>query len=345
KDRILMESDPHALLEGMAIAGHAVGAQRGFIFVQAEYALAAATLRAALRGLRKAGICGPRVLGTGFSFDIEVRSGVGSYVCGEESGALECMEGRSGRPRVRPPYPAEKGFLGQPTAVNNVETLANVPLVLRLGAAAYRAMGAERSPGTKIFTLSGNVRRPGAYELPLGTPLQDLLEMAGGPREGKRIPAVLIGGPTGGFVPGDSFHYPLDFESLREIGAMMGSGGIIALRPSCCVIEVVRHMVAFMEEESCGTCVPCRIGVRQMRLLLDKIVGLRATCEDLEVLRQISEALPLAALCGLGQAAPNPILSSLRHFKDEYDAHVLDHNCTAHPKRKRRAATPRSGRK
>jgi len=336
KDRVLLEGDPHALLEGILIAGYAVEAERGFIFVQAEYSLAARLLRTAISQARKAGLCGDGIAGSDFSFDISVRSGVGSYVCGEESAALECVEGLRGIPRIRPPYPAQSGLFDEPTVVNNVETLACVPFVLREGADRFQHWGTEKSPGTKVFSLCGNLARPGAVEVPLGTPLENILvEMAGGPQDGKGPPAVLIGGPTGGYVPKKHFDYPVDFDSLNEIGAMMGSGGIVALHDSQCVIDSVRHMVSFIEEESCGKCVPCRLGARQMAAILRRVAECGATPDDLAMLREICETLRLSALCGLGQAAPNPVLSSLRHFQDEYDSHVLRRRCSKSSGRRR----------
>jgi len=330
KDRFLMEGDPHAVLEGILIAGYAVGARHGVVFVQAEYPRCAALLRRGVAQARERGLCGENILGSQFCFQLDVRSGVGGYVCGEETALLECLEGRRAVPRSRPPFPAHKGLWGQPTVVNNVETFANVPAILRHGAQFYREHGTQGNAGTKLFSLSGLLQRPGTVELPLGVTLRKVLfEIGGGLPEGRSFQAALIGGPTGGYVPEHYLDLHLDFDSLASIDAMMGSGGIVLLDTQTCIVDSVLQMTRFLAEESCGKCAPCRLGTQHMSRILQKITAGAGRLQDLETLAEIARTLRLTALCGLGQAAGNPVISSLRHFRGQYEAHIRDAACPA----------------
>lgn len=330
KDRVLMESDPHGLLEGMLIAGYAAGASRGVVFVQPNYPVCAQLLRTAVAQAGEIGLCGQRILGSDYSFHVEVCTGAGGYVTGEETALLEHFEGRRGIPRVRPPFPAQTGLGDKPTLVNNVETLANVPPILRKGAEWYRQQGTESSPGTKLFCLSGQLVRPGTVEFPLGVSIAKVVfEAGGGVPEGRSFRAALIGGPTGGYVPQKHLDLPLDFESLAQADAMMGSGAIVVADESCCIVDSALHMVRFLADECCGKCVPGRLGTQQMVRIMENVVAGSARLEDLELLKSIAGTLTLSALCGLGQAAGNPVVSSLRHFRDEYEAHILHKKCPA----------------
>ena len=312
-DRTVMEGDPHRLLEGMAIAAFAVGARRGFIYVRAEYPLAIDRLHRAIAAARAQGWLGSPLAGTAFRFDVDIRVGAGAYVCGEETALIHSIEGGRGVPRPRPPYPAEQGVFGLPTLINNVETLANVPVLLRLGPDAYR-------PGTKVFSLAGHVRRGGVLEVPMGTRLRTIVEeMGGGAPAGRSIKAVQTGGPSGGCVPASHLDTPVDYESLRALGSTMGSGGMVVLDDSTDMLDLAAFFMAFCRDESCGTCVPCRCGTVQLELLLRKLLTRRAQPGDLEQLEQLCHTVQQASLCGLGQNAPNPVLSILRHFRSELE--------------------------
>lgn len=327
-DRAILEGDPHAVIEGMAIAARAIGAARGFVYVRAEYPLAISRLRGALEQARDHGWLGTDVLGTGFSFDVELRIGAGAFVCGEETALLASIEGRRGAPRPRPPFPAQSGLYGRPTVINNVETLANVPIVLRDGPEAYASVGTESSKGTKVFALAGQIRNTGLVEVPIGTTLRKLVfDIGGGVPAGRELKAVQIGGPSGGCLPADLLDVPIDYESLTEHGAIMGSGGVIVLDDTACMVNVARFFLDFTASESCGKCVPCRVGIPTMRDILIRITEGEGEPEDLDRLRELARRVKSAALCGLGQTAPNPVLSTLRYFEDEYRAHIEDRIC------------------
>ncbi len=327
-NRLLAESDPFRIIEGLTIAGFAVGARKGFIFVRAEKKLMAERLEKAVEEARKWGLLGENILGTGFSFDIEVILSGGAFVCGEETALLATIEGRVPRPRQRPPYPVEKGLWGKPTVINNVETLAHVATILAEGWQSFARYGTERSKGTKMFCVTGSVRRTGAYEVPLGTPIRVLVEEISGGSESK-IKAVQVGGPSGGCIPAYLMDLPLDYESLQSAGAIMGSGGIVVIDESRCMVDVARFFTSFVLAESCGKCVPCRVGTKILHDLLKRVTEGEASPEDLELLQEVGEAVKLASLCGLGATAPNPVLSTLKHFRAEYEEHVLNKRCPA----------------
>lgn len=320
-DRSVLESDPHRLLEGMAIAAYAVGASKGYVYVRAEYPLAIERVRLAIRQARRHGWLGEAIAGSTFSLSLEVRVGAGAYVCGEETALLHSIQGQRGTPRTRPPYPAQSGLWGAPTLINNVETLAAVPAILREGGDWYAAIGTSRSKGTKVFALSGAVAHAGLVEVPMGTSLRTVVDtMGGGVPDGSAIKAVQTGGPSGGCVPAALLDTPVDYESLQELGSMMGSGGLVVMGETTSMPGVARHFMRFSVNESCGKCVPCRAGTVQLLQLLDRVVERRATPADLEQLEQLCQMVRRTSLCGLGQAAPNPVLSTLRHFRHEYEA-------------------------
>lgn len=319
-DRGVMEDDPHRVLEGMAIAGYAVGANHGFIYIRAEYPLAVTRLRKAIEQATRAGLLGSSILGTRFDFKIEIRIGAGAFVCGEETALIASVEGKRGMPRPRPPYPAESGLWGQPTLLNNVETYANVPAILRRGADWFASIGTERSKGTKVFSLTGKVRNAGLVEVPMGTPLRHIVEVMGGGSPTGKVKAVQTGGASGGCVPREHLDVPVDYESLVQLGSMMGSGGMIVLDEDTNMVEIARFFMGFCMDESCGKCVPCRAGTVQMYGLLDRLVRKQATKEDLDRLVQLCHMTGETSLCGLGQSAPNPVFSTLRHFRAEYEA-------------------------
>jgi len=327
-DRAILEGDPHAVIEGMAIAARAIGAERGYVYVRAEYPLAISRLKVALEQARERAWLGADVLGTGFAFDIEVRIGAGAFVCGEETALLASIEGRRGAPRPRPPFPAQSGLYGRPTLINNVETLANVRTILRDGVEVYSAVGTESSKGTKVFALAGQVRHTGLVEVPIGTTLRELVfDIGGGVPAGRELKAIQIGGPSGGCLPAELLDVPIDYESLTEHGAIMGSGGVIVLDDTACMVSVARFFLDFTASESCGKCVPCRVGIPTMRDILVRITDGEGTLEDLDRLKELAGLVKSTALCGLGQTAPNPVLSTLRHFEDEYLAHIEDRIC------------------
>jgi bidirectional [NiFe] hydrogenase diaphorase subunit len=315
-----MESDPHRVLEGMAIAGYAVGATQGFVYVRAEYPLAVARLRKAIEQGKRLGVLGSQILASSFDFRIDVRIGAGAFVCGEETALMASIEGKRGLPRPRPPYPAEQGLWGAPTLINNVETFANIPPILRKGADWYAGIGTEKSKGTKVFSLTGKVRNTGLIEVPMGTTLRDIVEVMGGGVPGGAVKAVQTGGPSGGCVPAALLDTPVDYESLTRLGSIMGSGGMIVMDQDTNMVEVARFFMEFCVDESCGKCIPCRAGTVQMHQLLTKLVQRRATRADLDQLTRLCQMVRETSLCGLGQTAPNPVLSTLRYFGNEYEA-------------------------
>ena len=320
-DRSVLESDPHRLIEGMAIAAYAVGAHQGYVYVRAEYPLAIERLRLALRQARAKGLLGSRVAGTNFDLRLEVRVGAGAYVCGEETALLASIQGQRGTPRPRPPFPAQQGLWGEPTLINNVETLSAIPAILRQGGDWYAAMGTATSKGTKVFALSGAVRHTGLVEVSMGTSLRTVVErMGGGTPDGSPVKAVQTGGPSGGCIPAALLDTPVEYESLLALGSMMGSGGMVVMGETTSMPEVARHFMRFSRNESCGKCIPCRAGTVQLELLLDRFVEHRAVPEDLARLEELCTMVRCTSLCGLGQAAPNPVFSTLRHFRGEYEA-------------------------
>jgi NADH-quinone oxidoreductase subunit F len=322
-DRMLMESFPFRVIEGMMIAARAVGAGKGFFYVRAEYPSAVRRLREALRICQQRGWLGGSIQGSGFSFDLDVFEGAGAFVCGEETAMLESMEGRRGVPRLKPPYPAEQGYRGKPTLINNVETYANVPWILRHGGPAFAAIGSETSKGTKVFALAGKIARGGLIEVPMGITLREVVEeIGGGTPDGTPFKAVLVGGPSGGCVPAELADTPIDYESLAKVGAIMGSGGLIVLDHNDCMVEMARYFLDFCQCESCGKCTFCRIGTRRMLDILDRLRTGKAKTGDLGDLEELSAMVRRASLCGLGKTAPNPVLSALRFFRDEFEAHV-----------------------
>ncbi len=319
-DRSVMESDPHRVLEGMAIAAYAVGANQGFVYVRAEYPLAVSRLQKAIQQAKKLGVLGSGVFETPFDFRVDVRIGAGAFVCGEETALMASVEGKRGTPRPRPPYPAEKGLWGYPTLINNVETFANVPGVIRRGAAWFAGIGTEKSKGTKVFSLTGKVRNTGLIEVPMGTPLRHIVEVMGGGVPDGTVKAVQTGGPSGGCIPAEHLDTPVDYESLVKLGTIMGSGGMIVMDQTSDMVEVARFFMEFCMDESCGKCIPCRAGTVQMHQLLTRIVQKRATRAEYDRLVQLCHMVRDTSLCGLGQTAPNPVLSTMRYFGSEYEA-------------------------
>ena len=329
-DRSVLESDPHRVLEGMIIAGFAVGASRGYIYVRAEYPLAVKRLGIAIREARKLGFLGSAICNTKFNFDVEVRIGGGAFVCGEETALIASIEGRRGTPRPRPPYPAQSGLWDMPTLINNVETFACVPAILRQGGEWFAAIGTKKSKGTKVFALTGKVRNTGLIEVPMGMTLRQIIfEIGGGVAEGHRFKAVQTGGPSGGCIPEQFLDLPVDYESLKEVGSIMGSGGMIVMDDSACMVNVARYFMEFCMSESCGKCIPCRSGTAQMYDLLTKITEANATARDLELLEELCDMVANTSLCGLGQSAPNPVISTLRYFREEYIEHIEQKLCRA----------------
>ena len=330
-DRSILEGNPLAVIEGMAIAGYAIGAQNGYFYVRAEYPTAVARLRKAIEEAKKIGLLGENILGTGFSFDVHIRLGAGAFVCGEETALLNSIEGKRGMPRPRPPFPAVKGLWQKPSIINNVETLACVPYILREGAEKFASMGTERSKGTKVFALGGKVNNVGLVEIPMGTTVRDLIfEIGGGIPNGKQFKAIQTGGPSGGCLTAKDLDTPIDFDNLVALGSMMGSGGAIVMDEDNCMVDVAKFYMEFICDESCGKCSPCRIGTKRILEILEKITKGNGTLQDLADLEDLSEAVKANSLCGLGQTAANPVLSTMRQFKDEYIAHVVDKQCPAH---------------
>ena len=329
-DRSIMEGNPHSVLEGMMIAGRAVGSNEGYIYVRAEYPLAVSRLKAAIAKAEEYGLLGDHVMGTDFSFRIHVNMGAGAFVCGEGSALTASIEGNRGMPRVKPPRTIEHGLWAEPTVLNNVETFANVPLIIRKGVDWYRSIGTKTSPGTKAFALTGNVVNTGLIEVPMGTTIREVVfDIGGGIRGGKKFKAVQIGGPSGGATTASREHLdlPLDFDSLKSIGAMIGSGGLVVMDEDTCMVETARFFMEFTQKESCGKCVPCREGTKRMLEILDRIIANQGTMEDLDLLEELADTISSTALCGLGQSACKPVQSTLKYFREEYLAHVVDHHC------------------
>jgi NADH-quinone oxidoreductase subunit F len=329
-DRSVLEGDPHSLIEGMTIAAYAIRASQGYVYVRAEYPLAVSRLEKAIGQARDCGLLGEDILGSGFSFDLGIRMGSGAFVCGEETALIASIEGKRGEPRPRPPFPAEKGLWGKPTLLNNVETYANVAAILTDGAEEYARLGTEQSRGTKVFALAGAVVNTGLVEVPIGTPLGDLIfDTGGGIKGGRQFKAAQIGGPSGGCIPREHLNVPLDYESLKELGAIMGSGGLIVMDDETCMVDVARFFLEFVQEESCGKCVPCRVGTKRMLEILERICCGEGEEGDIERLEELGRHIQDTALCGLGQTAPNPVLSTIRHFRNEYEEHIRDRHCAA----------------
>lgn len=329
-DRSVLEGDPHVVLEAMTIAGYTIGASQGYIYVRAEYPIAVKRLKIAIAQAREYGLLGDNILGTGFRFDIDLRLGAGAFVCGEETALMTSIEGKRGEPRPRPPFPAEKGLFQKPSILNNVETYANIPQIILKGAPWFAAMGTEKSKGTKVFALGGKIRHTGLVEVPMGTTLRQIVEEVGvGIPNGKKFKAAQTGGPSGGCIPAEHFDIPMDYDNLISIGSMMGSGGLIVMDEDNCMVDIAKFFLKFTVDESCGKCTPCRIGTKRMLEILEKITDGRGTLEDLDKLEELCYYIKANALCGLGQTAPNPVLSTLRYFRDEYVAHVVEKRCPA----------------
>ncbi len=329
-DRAILESDPHSVVEGMAVAGYAVGAKHGYIYVRAEYPLAVNRVQTALAEARRVGLLGKNVLNSGFSFDVEVYQGSGAFVCGEETALIASLEGRSGMPRHRPPFPSTVGLEGKPTLIDNVKTVAYVPRILNVGAERFSSAGTEQSPGTAVFALAGKVVNTGLTEVPMGTTLRDIVYGVGGGIPGaRRFKALQTGGPSGGCLPESALDLPVDFESLRDAGAMMGSGGMVVLDEDDCMVEIARYFLEFTQRESCGKCTMCRLGTKEMLDILTRITKGEGRMEDLDALQELAEDIKDGSLCGLGRTAPNPVLTTLRYFRDEYEAHIKEGRCPA----------------
>ena len=329
-DRSILEGDPHALIEAMAIAGYAIGADEGWVYVRAEYPIAVKRLSIALEQAREYGLLGKDIFGTGFNFDIHIRLGAGAFVCGEETALLTSIEGNRGEPRVRPPFPAVKGLWGQPTIVNNVETYANIAQIIINGADWFNSMGTETSKGTKVFALGGKIKNTGLVEIPMGTTLREVVEeIGGGIPNGKHFKAAQTGGPSGGCIPASLIDTPIDYDNLIKIGSMMGSGGLIVMDEDSCMVDIAKFFLEFTVDESCGKCAPCRIGTVRLLEILNKITDGNGEMEDLDKLEELANYIKSASLCGLGQTAPNPVISTLRYFRDEYIAHIVDKKCPA----------------
>ena len=329
-DRSVLEGDPHAIIEAMAIAGYAIGADEGYVYVRAEYPIAVQRLRIAIKQAHEYGLLGKDIFGTGFNFDVKIRLGAGAFVCGEETALLTSIEGNRGEPRPRPPFPAVKGLFGQPTIINNVETLANVAQIILNGADWFRAMGTEKSAGTKIFALGGKITHTGLVEIPMGTTLRTIIEeIGGGVPNGKKFKAVQTGGPSGGCIPASLIDTPVDYDTLTAMGCMMGSGGMIVMDEDNCMVDIAKFFLGFIVDESCGKCTPCRIGTRRMLDILNRITEGKGKDGDIEMLEELAYTIKSTALCGLGQTAPNPVLATIKFFRDEYEAHIYEKRCPA----------------
>ena len=329
-DRSILEGDPHAIIEAMAIAGYTIGASQGYVYVRAEYPIAVQRLEIALNQAREYGLLGKNIFGTDFCFDIEIRLGAGAFVCGEETALMTSIEGHRGEPRPRPPFPAVKGLFGKPTVLNNVETYANIPQIILKGVEWFTSMGTERSKGTKVFALGGKIVNTGLVEVPMGTTLREVVEeIGGGIPNGKKFKAAQTGGPSGGCIPAHLIDTPIDYDNLMAIGSMMGSGGLIVMDEDTCMVDIARFFLDFTVDESCGKCTPCRVGTKRLLELLDKIIAGNGELEDLDRMEELCNYIKSASLCGLGQTAPNPVLSTLRYFRDEYVAHIVDKKCPA----------------
>lgn len=329
-DRSLLESNPHSVLEGMMIGAYAIGATEGKIYVRAEYPLAIKRLEKAIQEEEEKGYLGDHILGTDFSFRLEIKAGAGAFVCGEETALIASLEGERGMPRLKPPFPAERGYRQRPSNINNVETYANVPWIIRHGGAAFAAMGTEKSKGTKVFALAGKVKKGGLVEVPMGMTINEIIfGIGGGIKDDKEIKGVQMGGPSGGCIPKDLLDTPVDYESITQVGAIMGSGGMIVMDETTCMVDMARFFLQFTKDESCGKCVHCRIGTKRMLEILERIVNGEGRDGDIETLKTLGENIIAGSLCGLGQSAPNPVLSTIRHFEKEYRAHIEDHKCPA----------------
>lgn len=329
-DRSILEGDPHSVIEAMMIAGYAVGANKGYIYVRAEYPIAVHRFQTAINQAKEYGILGKNIFGTDFSFDLEIRLGAGAFVCGEETALLESIEGRSGRPRLKPPFPANCGLWQKPTLINNVETYANITKIILNGAKWYSSIGTEKSKGTKVFALGGNVVNVGLVEVPMGTTLREIVfDIGGGIPGGHKFKAAQTGGPSGGCIPAEHLDTPIDYESLSQIGSMMGSGGLIVMDDTKCMVNLAKFYLGFTVDESCGKCTPCRIGTKRMLEILEKVTEENGETEDLEKLERLAKTIQKASVCGLGQTAPNPVLSTMKYFRDEYITHIRDKKCPA----------------
>ena len=328
-DRSILEGDPNAVIEAMAIAGYAIGANQGYIYVRAEYPIAVKRLQVAIKEAREYGLLGKNILETGFDFDLDIRLGAGAFVCGEETALMQSIEGKRGEPRPRPPFPAVKGLFDQPTILNNVETYANVPQIILKGPEWFASMGTEKSKGTKVFALGGKIKNTGLVEIPMGTTLREIIYDIGGCPNGKKFKAAQTGGPSGGCIPASLLDTPIDYDNLIAIGSMMGSGGMIVMDEDNCMVDIARFFLDFTVDESCGKCPPCRIGTRRMLEILERITEGKGEDGDIEKLETLAKNIKASALCGLGQTAPNPVLSTLRYFRDEYEAHIYEKRCPA----------------
>ena len=329
-DRSILEGDPHALIEAMAIAAYAIGADEGYVYVRAEYPIAVNRLSIAIDQAREAGLLGKGIFGTDFNFDMQIRLGAGAFVCGEETALMTSIEGNRGEPRPRPPFPAVKGLFGKPTVLNNVETYANIPRIILNGAEWFSSMGTEKSKGTKVFALGGKITNTGLVEVPMGTTLREVIEeIGGGIPNGKKFKAAQTGGPSGGCIPASLIDTPIDYDNLLAIGSMMGSGGLIVMDEDNCMVDIAKFFLEFTVDESCGKCTPCRVGTKRLLEILDKIISGNGELEDLDRMEELCNYIKSASLCGLGQTAPNPVISTLRYFRDEYIAHIVDKKCPA----------------
>ena len=329
-DRSVLEGDPHCIIEAMAICGYATGATEGYVYVRAEYPIAVARLQIAINQAKELGLLGKNIFGSGFDFDLHIKLGAGAFVCGEETALMTSIEGNRGEPRPRPPYPAVKGLFGKPTTENNVETFANIPAIIRNGASWFASMGTEKSKGTKVFALGGKIKNTGLVEVPMGTTLRDVIyKIGGGIPGGKKFKAAQTGGPSGGCIPASLMDTPIDYDNLTAIGCMMGSGGLIVMDEDNCMVDIAKFFLDFTVDESCGKCTPCRIGTKRLLEMLDKITEGKATLEDIDKLEELCHYIKENSLCGLGQTAPNPVLATLKFFRDEYIAHVVDKKCPA----------------
>lgn len=329
-DRSVLEGDPHTVIEAMAIAGYAIGSNQGYIYVRAEYPIAVQRLKIAIKQAKEYGLLGKNIFGTDFSFDIEIRLGAGAFVCGEETALMTSIESKRGEPRTRPPFPAVKGLWEKPTILNNVETYANIPVILLKGADWFNTIGTEKSKGTKVFAVGGKINNTGLVEIPMGTTLREVIyDIGGGIPKGKKFKAAQTGGPSGGCIPASHIDIPIDYDNLISLGSMMGSGGLIVMDEDNCMVDIAKFFLEFTVDESCGKCPPCRIGTKRMYEILDRITSGKGEEGDIEKLELLAESIHQGALCGLGQTAPNPVLSTLRYFRDEYEAHVKEHRCPA----------------
>ena len=329
-DRSVLEGDPHSVLEAMAIAGYAIGASQGYIYIRAEYPIAVKRLQIAIDQAREYGLLGKNIFDSGFDFDIDIRLGAGAFVCGEETALMTSIEGKRGEPRVRPPFPAVKGLFGKPTVLNNVETYANIPQIILKGADWFRSIGTEKSPGTKVFALGGKITNTGLVEVPMGTTLREVVEeIGGGVPGGHQFKAAQTGGPSGGCIPAKLIDTPIDYDNLIAIGSMMGSGGLIVMDETTCMVDIAKFFLEFTVDESCGKCTPCRVGTKRLLEILNKITSGNGTLEDIDKMEELCYYIKENSLCGLGQTAPNPVLSTLKYYRDEYEAHVVEHRCPA----------------